>query len=129
MFIFMLLFTDESKGSSLILTLSGFQDKDCEKLVFEKIKSKCALDILKTTHYFPVEVTEGSVVVHLDPVTGDCYVKLKNSVLNGELTKIIENIFKSDDIMKYLSPGCSCIAVSIAFDKTQSSKVESRKFN
>ncbi|XP_063442152.1 uncharacterized protein LOC134722461 [Mytilus trossulus] len=117
--------TDNSKEISITITTKlGLENQHCEKILMEKIMN-FGPDFLGKLGLYPSEIKKGSVVIYLDQVSGDCIAKLKNSVINRELVKIIEALFNSDEIKNCLSPGHSCIEVSIAVDKTQLSEVKS----
>ncbi|CAC5390947.1 unnamed protein product [Mytilus coruscus] len=116
---------DDSKELSVKLTLKiSPHNKEYEKTVMKNFR-KSAPQFLKELYVYPSEIKEGSVVVRLDPVSGEWIVKLKNSVMNGDFVKILEALFNSDDIKKCLLPGYSCIEVSIAVDRKQSSEGKS----
>ncbi|VDI46654.1 Hypothetical predicted protein [Mytilus galloprovincialis] len=112
---------EDSNAVSVTLTLKiGPQNKEYEKTVMQNFM-KSAPQFLKELCVYPSEIREGSVIIHLDPVSREWIVKLKNSVLNGAFIKILKDLFNSADINKCLLPGNFYIEVSIAVDKTTKS--------
>lgn len=109
---------EDSNAVSVTLTLKiGPQNKEYEKTVMQNFM-KSAPQFLKELCVYPSEIREGSVIIHLDPVSREWIIKLKNSVLNGAFIKILQDLFNSADINKCLLPGNFYIEVSIAVDKT-----------
>lgn len=100
-------------------------------MVADTIKQKFSESLVHKCLVYPREVRKGSVVVCLDLVSDDSFVQLKKCFMTGELVKIIETLFNSDDVKKCLSPGHFSIEVSIAAHRKTTLAVgdNSRKYD